>query len=47
LRQGFGSPGWVEIRTEYRWGGADPEKAGAFAKELIGMAPEVVVPSTN
>jgi hypothetical protein len=27
--------------------GADPEKARAFAKELIGMAPDVIVPGTN
>jgi putative tryptophan/tyrosine transport system substrate-binding protein len=50
LRQGLHSLGWIEnrnIRIEYRWAGADPEKARTFAKELIGMTPDVIVPSTN
>jgi putative ABC transport system substrate-binding protein len=50
LRQGLQSLGWIEggnIRIDYRWAGGDPEKARAFAKELIGMTPDVIVPSTN
>jgi putative tryptophan/tyrosine transport system substrate-binding protein len=31
----------------YPWAGADSEKARAFAKELIAMAPSVIVTSTN
>jgi ABC-type uncharacterized transport system substrate-binding protein len=50
LRAGLESLGWVEgrnIRFDYRWAGADPDRAQAFAKELVGMKPDVIVPSTN
>jgi putative ABC transport system substrate-binding protein len=50
LRQGLHSLGWIEgrnIRIDYRWAGADPEKARTLAKELIGIMPDVIVPSTN
>jgi putative tryptophan/tyrosine transport system substrate-binding protein len=42
--------GWIEgrnIRFEIRWAGGDPDKARTFAKELIGMTPDVIVPSSN
>jgi putative tryptophan/tyrosine transport system substrate-binding protein len=42
--------GWAEgrnIQIETRWAGADPDKARTFAKELVGMTPDVIVPSTN
>jgi putative ABC transport system substrate-binding protein len=42
--------GWAEgrnIRFDIRWAAGDPDKARAFAKELIGMAPDVIVPSSN
>ena len=42
--------GWIEghnIRFEIRWAGGDPDKARIFAKELIGMTPDVIVPSSN
>ena len=50
LRQKLESLGWVEnrnIRIDYRWAGGDPEKARSFARELIAMAPSVIVTSTN
>jgi putative ABC transport system substrate-binding protein len=50
LREGLHSLGWIEgrnIRLDYRWAGADPDKARTLAKELIGMTPDVIVPSTN
>src|SRR3974377_874326 len=50
LRQKLESLGWVEnrnIRIDYRWAGGEPEKARTFARELIGMAPSVIVTSTN
>jgi ABC-type uncharacterized transport system substrate-binding protein len=50
FRQGLHSLGWIggrNIRIDYRWAGADPEKARTLAKELIGMMPDVIVPSTN
>jgi ABC-type uncharacterized transport system substrate-binding protein len=42
--------GWTEgrnIRIDIRWAGAEPDKARTFAKELVGMTPDVIVPSTN
>jgi putative ABC transport system substrate-binding protein len=42
--------GWTEgsnIRFDTRWAAGDPDKARAFAKELIGMTPDVIVPSSN
>src|SRR5580704_6082683 len=42
--------GWTQgrnIRFDIRWAGGDPDKARTFARELIGMAPDVIVPSSN
>jgi ABC-type uncharacterized transport system substrate-binding protein len=42
--------GWTEgrnIQTDTRWAGADPNKARTFAKELVALTPDVIVPSTN
>jgi putative tryptophan/tyrosine transport system substrate-binding protein len=42
--------GWTEgrnIQIDIRWAGADSNKARTFAKELIAIAPDVIVPSTN
>ena len=50
MRQKLESLGWVEkrnIRIDYRWAGGDPDKTRALAKELIGLAPSVIVTSTN
>jgi putative ABC transport system substrate-binding protein len=50
LRQELQRLGWTDgrnVRIDTRWAGADPDKARAFATELIGMAPDVIVPSTN
>ena len=50
LREGLQSLGWIEgrnIQLEFRWAGGDPDKARAFAKELIAMKLDVIVPSTN
>jgi putative ABC transport system substrate-binding protein len=50
LQRGLQDLGWTggrNIRFEIRWAGGDPEKARAFAKELIGMTPDVIVPSSN
>src|SRR5262245_25889599 len=46
LRQGLENRGWVEgrnVQIDYRWAGADPDKARAFARELVGLAPDVIV----
>src|SRR5262249_38587367 len=50
LRQELQRLGWTDgrnVRIDTRWAGGDPGKARAFARELIGMAPDVIVPSTN
>jgi putative ABC transport system substrate-binding protein len=50
LRQGLENLGWIEnrnVQIDYRWAGADPDKARVFARELIGLAPDVIVPGTN
>jgi putative ABC transport system substrate-binding protein len=42
--------GWGDgrnIKIDTRWAGGDPDKARTFAKELIGMAPDVIVPNSN
>ena len=42
--------GWTEgrnIQFDTRWAGADPNKARTFAKELVAITPDVIVPSTN
>jgi putative ABC transport system substrate-binding protein len=42
--------GWTQgrnIRFDIRWAGGDPDKARTFAREPIGMAPNVIVPSSN
>lgn len=50
IRQGLRNLGWIEgqnVAIDYRWAGGDSDKARAFSKELVGMAPDVIVPSTN
>ena len=42
--------GWVDgrnVRFDYRWAGADPERMRADAAELIGLVPDVILTSTN
>ena len=50
LREGLQKLGWIEgsnIRIDYRLAGGGPEKARSFARELIGMAPDVILCSSN
>jgi putative tryptophan/tyrosine transport system substrate-binding protein len=50
LQRGLRDLGWTEgrnIRFDIRWAGGDPDTARTFAKELIGMTPDVIVPSSN
>jgi putative ABC transport system substrate-binding protein len=50
FRRGLQELGWIEgrnIQLDVRWGAADPDKARTFAKELVSMAPDVIVPNTN
>ena len=50
LQRALQDLGWTEgrnIRFDIRWAGGNPDKARTFAKELIGMTPDVIVPSSN
>jgi putative tryptophan/tyrosine transport system substrate-binding protein len=50
FQQGLQDLGWTagrNIRFDVRWAAGDPDKARTFAKELIGMTPDVLVPSSN
>jgi putative tryptophan/tyrosine transport system substrate-binding protein len=50
FREGLQSLGWIEgrnIELQFRWAGGDPDRARAFAKELVEMKLDVIVPSTN
>ena len=50
FQRGLQGLGWTEgrnIRFDIRWAGGDPDKARTFAKELVAMKPDVIVPSSN
>src|SRR5262249_45272378 len=50
LRQKLLSLGWVEgrnLRVDYRWASADPERVRAYAAELTALVPEVIVTGSN
>jgi putative ABC transport system substrate-binding protein len=49
LRKGLQDLGWTEgrnIRIDYRSTGGDPDRARAYAAELVALKPEVIVAST-
>ena len=50
FQRGLQDLGWTasrNIRFDVRWAAGDPDKARTLAKELIGMTPDVIVPSSN
>ena len=50
FRQRLQELGWTEgrnIRIDTRWAGGDANKARTFAKELVGMRPDLIVSSSN
>jgi len=50
LQRGLQDLGWTEgrnIRFDIRWAGGNPDMARTFARELIGMNADVIVPSSN
>ena len=50
FQEGLRGLGWTagrNVQFEIRWASGDPDKARSLAKELIGMAPDVIVPSSN
>ena len=47
---GLAKLGWTEgsnLRIELRWGGADPDRIGTFAKELVDLRPDVILSHTT
>jgi putative ABC transport system substrate-binding protein len=50
FRQGLQALGWTDgrnIKIDYRWDIADPERARLAAKELVALTPDVILPSTT
>jgi putative ABC transport system substrate-binding protein len=46
FRNGLQDLGWIEgrnLRIDYRWSAASPERAEASAKELVALAPDAIV----
>jgi putative ABC transport system substrate-binding protein len=46
LLEGLNMLGWVEgrnLKLDYRFGAADPNRLRAYAKELVGLNPDVIV----
>jgi ABC-type uncharacterized transport system substrate-binding protein len=49
FRQAFQMLGWIDgrnVRIDYRWGGADAQRIRAYAIELVGLKPDVILAST-
>ena len=49
FRQGLQELGWREgtIRDDVRFAGADPDRMRAYATELVGAAPDVILAQTT
>jgi putative tryptophan/tyrosine transport system substrate-binding protein len=50
LHQALAELGWVDgrnIRIDHRWAAGDPRRLTAFAKELLGLQPDVIIGHTT
>ena len=50
LHRGLRELGWVNGRTlqvDHRWGAGNPQRVAGFAKELVGLKPDVIVAHTT
>jgi putative ABC transport system substrate-binding protein len=50
FRQTLQKLGWTDgrnVRIDYRWGAADPERIRAHVKELVGLNPDVMLVSST
>jgi putative tryptophan/tyrosine transport system substrate-binding protein len=46
FREGLAQLGWAlgrNLRIDYRWAGGDVDRIGTFAKELVELAPDILV----
>jgi putative ABC transport system substrate-binding protein len=50
FKEGLAALGWVEgknLKMEVRWAAGDPNQAAVFAKELVALAPDVILSNTT
>jgi putative tryptophan/tyrosine transport system substrate-binding protein len=50
FRSALSKLGWTEgssLRIELRWGAGDPDRTTTFAKELVGLRPDVILGQTT
>jgi putative ABC transport system substrate-binding protein len=50
FKEGLAALGWVEgknLKMEVRWSAGDPNQAAVFAKELVALAPDVILSNTT
>jgi putative ABC transport system substrate-binding protein len=50
FQEGLQELGWMRsrnVRIDIRWTGGNPEKVRTFAKELISLSPDLIVPTSN
>ena len=46
FREEMGALGWADgrnLKVDYRWSGGDVGRVRAFAKELVGLSPDIIV----
>ena len=49
LRNALQDLGWIDgrnVRFELRWFAGEPDRAAAYARELVDLAPDVIVANT-
>jgi putative tryptophan/tyrosine transport system substrate-binding protein len=50
LSKGLGELGWTEgrnIHIDYRWAGGDAARAKDYARELVGLTPDVIIANST
>jgi putative tryptophan/tyrosine transport system substrate-binding protein len=50
FRQGLAGLGWAvgrDLQLEYRWAGGDTDRMRAYAGELVGLAPDLVIANSS
>ena len=50
FKEGLAALGWVEgknLKMEVRWSAGDPSQASVYAKELVALAPDVILSNTT
>ena len=50
FKSAFTELGWIDgqnVHIDYRWGASDPQKMETFAKEVVGLNPDVIIGHTT